>query len=164
MAEGERSVDVRFELLSCRVEGVVGEGGCAGADPGVVDEHCDVAAAGGGRGDVGRQRDIELYGDHAGVVEAVEVAGAGVHLGCASVEECAAERGAEASVGAGDEGDGSFDLHVGAPGGPGTGATTGDATATAWPASRAGVVEVRIGRTSAEVASPPMTTSHQMGS
>ena len=68
-----------------------------------------------GRGDVGRGGDVELHGDDAGVVEAVEVARAGVHLGRASVEERAAERGAEASVGAGDEGDGSFDLHVGSP-------------------------------------------------
>jgi hypothetical protein len=72
----------------------------------------------------------KLHGDHSVVVECL-IAGSGVHLGRASVEQCAAARHSMTSVGAGHEGDGSFELHGGSPGE--TGATVGAGEAVTAP-------------------------------
>src|SRR4051794_31458511 len=76
-------------------------------------------------------------------VTAAVLAGASLSEGCFAGEFAACE--------------GSFDVHAGSRVGMG-------ATAPAWPSAGAVVVEVRIGRTSADVPIPPMTMSHQIGS
>src|SRR6185295_14653812 len=63
-------------------------------------------------GDGGGRADVQLKRGQAGVGDGGGVAGGGVDLLGAAVEKGLGEGGADASVGAGDEGDCSFDLHL----------------------------------------------------
>ena len=85
----------------------------AAADAGVRDHERDVGRLRGGRGDLCRIGHVERERHDARILDgdALGIAGGGVDLRGAAVQERAHVGCAEAAVGAGDESDGSFDLH-----------------------------------------------------
>ena len=100
---------------SC-VHRVVGQHPGAGADPGVVDQQRDVAAARHGRLDVGRRRDVQLDGLDAADVVTVDTSRTPAYtLVAPRSSERRAQRRSEPAIPAGDQRDRSCNVHARPP-------------------------------------------------